>query len=229
MAPQWSRHPMVVEEMEVALAGAPTAEETAPDALAHASVGGGDESHPAGERRDADELVNDGDDATLGMHKGNERENVFAEDGSLPDPACKVQIKCLGINWGCTVSGRLALRRSSRRETTNEHVASSPAVTCAAPASVIEFVAPSPAVAHATPTTADTWRPHLPMPMQRLIQCSNMWLITCRLCGTSSVDRVCGIRTCRYLHGVCTSDRIRGSVSCRHLRSTSSSDRICAR
>ena len=38
------------------LAGAPTAEETvsrvwaAPDALAHASVGGGDETHPAGEK-----------------------------------------------------------------------------------------------------------------------------------------------------------------------------------
>ena len=45
--------PMVVEEMVVALAGAPTAEDTAPGALAHASVGGGDESRPAGERRDA--------------------------------------------------------------------------------------------------------------------------------------------------------------------------------
>ena len=44
---------MVVDEMVVALAGAPTAEETAPDALAHGSVSGGDESHPAGERRDA--------------------------------------------------------------------------------------------------------------------------------------------------------------------------------
>ena len=39
--------PMVVEEMVVALAGAPTAVETAPDAPAHASVGGGDESHSA--------------------------------------------------------------------------------------------------------------------------------------------------------------------------------------
>ena len=51
--------PMVVEEMVVALAGAPTAEETAswvwapPDAMAHALVGGGDDSHPAGEGRDA--------------------------------------------------------------------------------------------------------------------------------------------------------------------------------
>ena len=46
----------------------------------------------------------------------------------------------------CTVTRRLALRRSSRRETTNECGASSPAVTCAAEASVIEFVAPSLAV-----------------------------------------------------------------------------------
>ena len=30
----------------------------------------------------ADELVNDGDDATLGMHKGTEREDAFALDGS---------------------------------------------------------------------------------------------------------------------------------------------------
>ena len=48
--------PTVVEEMVVAVAGA---EETAswvwapPDALAHALVGGGDESHAAGERRDS--------------------------------------------------------------------------------------------------------------------------------------------------------------------------------
>ena len=47
----------------------------------------------------ADELVNDGDDATLGMHKGTEWEDIFAKDGSLPDPACKVQIKGLNINW----------------------------------------------------------------------------------------------------------------------------------
>ena len=56
----------------------------------------------------AHELVNDGDDATLGMHKGTESEDVFAKDGSLPDPACKVQIKGLNINWVCTVSRRLA-------------------------------------------------------------------------------------------------------------------------
>ena len=61
------------------------------------------------------ELVYDGDDATLGMHNGTEREDVFAKDGSLPDPACKVQIKGLNINWGCTVPRRLALRRSSRK------------------------------------------------------------------------------------------------------------------
>lgn len=129
----------------------------APDVLAHASVGGGDECHPSGERRTlADELVNDGDDATLGMHKGDEREDVFAKDGSLPDPACKAQIKGLNINWACTVLRRLALRRFSRRETTNEYVASL-AVTSAAPASVIEFVAPSPAVAYATPTTASEY------------------------------------------------------------------------
>ena len=46
----------------------------------------------------ADELVNDGDDATLGVHKGTEREDVFAKDGSLPDPKCMVQIKGLNIN-----------------------------------------------------------------------------------------------------------------------------------
>ena len=76
----------------------------------------------------ADELVKDGDDATLGMHNGNEREDVFAKDGSLPDPAGKVQIQGLNINWACTVSRRLALRGSSRRETTNKNVASSPSV-----------------------------------------------------------------------------------------------------
>ena len=77
-----------------------------------------------------------------------------------------MQIKGLNIDWGCTVLRRLALRRSSRRETTNEYVASSPAVTCAAPASVIEFVAPSPAVADVQrlPQRANTWRPQLPMP-----------------------------------------------------------------
>ena len=48
----------------------------------------------------ADELVNDGDDATPWMRKGTEREDVFATDGSLPDPACKVQIKGLNINGG---------------------------------------------------------------------------------------------------------------------------------
>ena len=175
--------PKVVEEMVVALAGAPTAEETAPDALAHASVGGGDEFHPAGERRTpADELVNDGDDSTLGMHKGTEREDVFAKDGSLPDPECK------GADQGFehqlvryTVSRRLALRRCSRRETTNEHVGGF--ITCrhlcgtmhAPLTEVCEH--PSLAVAYATASappagtfaTPVTECAHLPLPMQRLI------------------------------------------------------------
>ena len=105
----------------------------------------------------ADELVNDGDDATRGMHKGTEREDVFAKDRSLSDLACKVQIKGFNINWECTLSRKLALRRSSRRETPNEYAASSPAVICAAPAPVIESVAPSPADAYATPSTASEY------------------------------------------------------------------------
>ena len=86
---------------------------------------------------------------TLGMHMGTEREDVFAKDGSLPGPVCKVQIKGLNINWGCTVSRRLALRRSSKRETKNEYVASSLAVTHAAPAPLTGC---APAAAYAAPT-----------------------------------------------------------------------------
>ena len=33
------------------------------------------------------ELVDDGGDTTLGRHKGAEREDAFAGDGLLPDPA----------------------------------------------------------------------------------------------------------------------------------------------
>ena len=84
--------------------------------------------------------------------KGGTPADELVNEGSLPDLACKVQIKGLNINWRCTVSRRLALRRSSKRDITNE--SSSPAVTCAAPASLIKFVAPSLAVADATPTTA---------------------------------------------------------------------------
>ena len=47
----------------------------------------------------ADELLQDGDDPTLRVHKGTEREDAFAKDGSLSDPACKVQIKGLNSNW----------------------------------------------------------------------------------------------------------------------------------
>ena len=92
------------------------------------------------------ELVDDGGDATLERHKSTEREDACANDGSLPDPVCQVQIKGLNIKWECTVPRRLALRRSSTKAVT-----SSLAVTCAAPASVIEFVAPSPAAAYAAP------------------------------------------------------------------------------
>ena len=60
-------------------------------------------------------LVDDGGDATLGRHKGTEREDAFAKDGSLPDPVCQVQIKVLNIKWRCTVSRRLALRQSSTK------------------------------------------------------------------------------------------------------------------
>ena len=94
----------------------------------------------------ADELVNDGDDATLGGRTRVPR----VRTSSLRMDLCQVQgaDKGLNINWVCTVSRRLALTRSSRRETTNEYVASSLAITRAAPASVLEFVAPSPAVAY---------------------------------------------------------------------------------
>ena len=124
---------MAVEEMVLALARAPTAEETAPWVCVRRWV-----------KVTKPKLVDDGGDATPGRHKGTESEDAFADDGSLPDPVCQVQIKGLNIKWRCTVSRRLALRRSSTKA---EHVASSPAVTCAAPASVIEFVAPSPAAA----------------------------------------------------------------------------------
>ena len=118
----------------------------------------------------ADELVNDDDDATLGMNKGNEREDVFAKDGSLPDPARKVQIK------GCTASRRLALRWSSRRETTKKYVASALAFTYAAPALLTGYVASEPAGAF---TASDRIRGS----------------ISCRhMCSTSSSDRVCACR-----------------------------------
>ena len=39
------------------------------------------------------ELVDDGGDATLGRYKRTEREDVFADDGSLPDRGCQVQSK----------------------------------------------------------------------------------------------------------------------------------------
>ena len=72
----------------------------------------------------ADELVDDGGDVTLWMQKTTEMEGAFAKDGSLPDPACQAQVKGLNIKWEGTeqtqrlVSRRLALRRSSKRETT---------------------------------------------------------------------------------------------------------------
>ena len=50
------------------------------------------------------EFVDDGGDATLERHKGTEREDAFAHDGSLLDPVCQVQIKGLNIQWVCTVS-----------------------------------------------------------------------------------------------------------------------------
>merc|ERR1712226_1268203 len=44
-----------------------------------------------------DELVDDGGDATLLMHKGKEFEGKFAKDGSLPDPAStdNAEYKCI--------------------------------------------------------------------------------------------------------------------------------------
>ena len=74
----------------------------------------------------ADELVDDGGDATLWMHKGTEMEDAFTKDGSLPDPERQAQIKGLKIKWRGTeqterlVSRRLALRPSSRIETTRQ-------------------------------------------------------------------------------------------------------------
>ena len=53
-----------------------------------------------------------------------------------------------------------------------EYVASSSAVICAAPAPVIECVAPSPAVACAAPAPVVeyVWHPHLPLLMQHQLQ-----------------------------------------------------------
>ena len=84
------------------------------------------------------ELVDDGVDGTLERRTSTQREDAYANDGSLPDPVCQVQIKGLNIQWRCTVSRRLALRRSS---TKTEYVASSPAVTLAAPVPLTEHVA----------------------------------------------------------------------------------------
>merc|ERR1712061_873177 len=44
-----------------------------------------------------DQLVDDGGDATLLIHKGKEWETKFAEDGSLPDPATtdNAEFKCI--------------------------------------------------------------------------------------------------------------------------------------
>merc|ERR1719457_288931 len=44
-----------------------------------------------------DQLVDDGGDATLLMHKGKELEEKFAKDGSLPDPAStdNAEFKCI--------------------------------------------------------------------------------------------------------------------------------------
>ena len=46
---------------------------------------------------DADQLVDDGGDATLMVHKGKELEEKFAKDGSLPDPASttNAEFKCV--------------------------------------------------------------------------------------------------------------------------------------
>ena len=111
-----------VEEMVVALARAPTAEETAslvwtpPDALARASVG-------------EPELVDDGGDATLGRHKSTEREDAFANDGSFLDPVCQVQIKGLNIKCWCTVS-RSRVPDSPPHARTEEKSARAPVDEC---------------------------------------------------------------------------------------------------
>merc|ERR1712194_296213 len=44
-----------------------------------------------------DQLVDDGGDATMGIHKGKEFEEKFAKDGSLPDPAStdNAEFKCI--------------------------------------------------------------------------------------------------------------------------------------
>merc|ERR1739838_574604 len=44
-----------------------------------------------------DQLVDDGGDATLLIHKGKEYEEAFAKDGSLPDPAStdNAEFKCI--------------------------------------------------------------------------------------------------------------------------------------
>merc|ERR1712205_81269 len=45
----------------------------------------------------ADQIVDDGGDATMGIHKGKEYEEKFAKDGSLPDPASTTwaEFKCV--------------------------------------------------------------------------------------------------------------------------------------
>merc|ERR1711941_88683 len=44
-----------------------------------------------------DQIIDDGGDATMGIHKGKEYEEKFAKDGSLPDPAStdNAEFKCI--------------------------------------------------------------------------------------------------------------------------------------
>merc|ERR1719487_2437884 len=45
-----------------------------------------------------DQLVDDGGDATLLIHKGKELEEKFAKDGSLPDPNSTTNPECKGVS-----------------------------------------------------------------------------------------------------------------------------------
>merc|ERR1712107_23501 len=63
-----------------------------------------------------DQLVDDGGDATLLIHKGKELEEKFAKDGSLPDPAST----CCPRSWtrrlpACTCQLWVPSSRSSAR------------------------------------------------------------------------------------------------------------------
>merc|ERR1711971_538944 len=56
-----------------------------------------------------DQLVDDGGDATLLIHKGKEFEGKFAKDGSLPDPASTDNPACKGVSEE-TTTGVLRLK-----------------------------------------------------------------------------------------------------------------------